>query len=74
VTGGPEHDDHLADALAAVECVRRDDTEGLTAVLRHCNACGVTVTLAKLFAVVMNEHDVPPDSFRDWAHRAVTRP
>jgi hypothetical protein len=67
-------DDDIADALAAVEAVRRDDSEGLTAVLRHCNAYSVTVTLAKLLAEVGNEFEVPPEHLRRWAENAVRRP
>jgi hypothetical protein len=68
-----EHDDHLADAVALVQAVREHDAEGLTAILRNCDGAMAALRLAECFAVVMEENEVPPESFRSWAARTVSR-
>jgi hypothetical protein len=66
-------DDGLADAWACVQAVRQDDTEGLAVVLRHGNPVELSVTLAKLVAEVLDEQQVTPEWFREWAESAVNR-
>jgi hypothetical protein len=67
-----EHDDHLADGLALIQAIREHDAAGLKAILRNCDGARVALRLSELFAAVMDEHDVPPESFREWAARTVS--
>jgi hypothetical protein len=69
----PDYDDHLADGLALIQAVREHDAAGLRALLANMDGARVALRLSELFAAVMNEHDVPPEDFRRWAVRTVSR-
>lgn len=78
MTTQPEHDDHVADAIALVECTGRDDLAGAGAILRNCEHGPVTAVLAKLLAEVINDNAagrvVCAECFRSWAIESITRP
>lgn len=71
MTALPEHDDHLADAVALTEIAGTGDEAAARALLRHMNATAVAVRLARLLSEVVSENGqgrvVPPEFFRDFA-------
>lgn len=67
-------DDCLADAVAAVQCVRDGDVEGLRAIVDNADLFAVTVTLCKLMSEVCTELKVSPGHWRRWAEQADRRP
>lgn len=71
MTDGQDHDDDLADALALVEAMRREDTEGFAAILKNMNSYGVVVALGKMLQVAADEVNATPEFFRRWGAQAM---
>jgi hypothetical protein len=65
------HDDALADAIAMVEAIARDDTEGLAAVVANAALVHVAVVLGKLLAEGLCPGCIQSGQFRQWAAEAV---
>jgi hypothetical protein len=65
------HDDALADAVAMVEAIARDDTEGLAAVVANATLVHVAVVMGKLLAEGSCPGCIASGQFRRWAAEAV---
>jgi hypothetical protein len=73
VTPAEQEEDALRDAIALVDCYRRDDMPGVSAIVMNSSWMHVMVMLGKLAAEFCEEENVTPQYWRRWAAQAANR-
>lgn len=73
MTPDEQNEDSLRDAIALVECLRRDDPRGVSVIVGNSSWMHVMLQLAKLAGEFCDEEDVSPDYWRRWADQAARR-